>query len=79
MTPSHMGRETKPVQGFLQTIEPDKCCSKTFAKEARTGSLDDAKSWTCPKCGCEYKPTVIDGAIRHWTAQVYTILVRPRA
>lgn len=79
MTPSHMGREPKLERGMMQTIEFDKCCTRTFAKEARTGSLDDATEWTCPKCGVEYKPTVINGAVRHWVAQVYSILVRPRA
>jgi hypothetical protein len=63
---------------LLQSIEEGTCCPKLFQKEARTGSLDKANNWTCPKCGVEYKPTVINGAVRHWTAQVYSILVRPR-
>jgi hypothetical protein len=63
---------------LLQSIEEGTCCPKLFQKEARTGSLDKANNWTCPKCGVEYKPTVINGAVRHWTAQVYSILVRGR-
>ncbi len=79
MTPSHMGREQKPQRGFLQTIEEGRCCTPAFQKAAQNGALDEAMDWTCPKCGVEYKPTVINGAVRHWTAQVYSILVRPRA
>jgi hypothetical protein len=66
------------VENLLQSIEHDECCSPIFARAARSGGLDKAESWTCPKCGVEYKPTLIEGAIRRWTAQVYSILVRPR-
>jgi hypothetical protein len=92
MTPSHMKPEPPlmrvlkegeipkpPGAKMLQSIEEGKCCPKLFQKEARTGTLDEANLWTCPKCGVEYKPTVINGAMRHWTAQVYAILVRPRS
>jgi hypothetical protein len=73
--------EPKPERpaSLLQSIEHDDCCTPRFQKKARTGSLDSATEWTCPKCGVEYHPSVINGTVRHWTTKPYTILVRPRA
>ena len=60
---------------MLNIMDDDPCCSKRFAKESRTGSLDSAESWTCPKCGCEYRPVVVDGVVRHWVAHIYVELI----
>jgi len=45
--------------------EASPCCSKAWEKALIKGLLDDAKSWECPKCGCEYSPSRV-GAIMHW-------------
>jgi hypothetical protein len=42
-----------PLYGRLQTYEPDDCCP--IAKAIESGRLDDQDSWTCPKCGIEWR------------------------
>lgn len=49
----------------LDSYEPDPCCSKHLAKALRTGALKDKDSWVCPKCGCEWKPRMVE-TVRHW-------------
>lgn len=63
---------------ILNIIDPDNCCSRRFHEAARKGTLDAAETWTCPKCGVEYRPTLVDGVIRHWTAHVHCELIRLR-
>jgi hypothetical protein len=65
-----------PEPSILQVMEFDECCSPRFSKQARTGALDKAETWTCPKCGVEYRPTLVDGTVRHWVAHIYVELVR---
>ena len=51
----------------LDTHEPDECCGKHLDRTLRNGVLWDKlyrRSWTCPKCGMEWRIT--EGAIRHW-------------
>jgi hypothetical protein len=66
------------MDGVLNVIEPDTCCSPRFSRAARDGSLDNVKSWTCPKCGVEYRPQIVRECVRHWVAHVYVELVRPQ-
>ncbi len=37
----------------LQTYDPDDCCP--IAKAIESGRLDNTDSWTCPKCGMEWR------------------------
>lgn len=53
--------ETPSNTAHLETFQEDACCQKHLMK-AKRASLD---SWTCPKCGCEWKPRMV-GNIRHW-------------
>ena len=64
---------------MLNTFQDDACCDKPLAKALRDGKLDEAFTWTCPKCGCEWKAVIhhtvtgIEGdqalldSIKHWT------------
>ena len=68
----------EPVRDAIQSrplnvIEPDPCCTPRFAKAAP--SLENAESWTCPKCGVEYRPVMV-GPVRNWVAHVYVCLVK---
>lgn len=63
-------------RGVLQTImEPDPCCKARFERDARQGLLDKAVTWTCPRCGIEYRPTMV-GEIRTWVAHVWAQVIR---
>jgi len=55
----------------LQTYEPDDCCP--IAKAIESGRLDDKDSWTCPKCGMEWK-CEIGEAIRHWSPKPVIVI-----
>ncbi len=64
-------REPKPqptpeAPRLLQTHVEDDCCDGPLNRALRSGSLDKADSFTCPKCGEIWKPEIIEG-IRHWT------------
>jgi hypothetical protein len=54
--------ETKRLQSHVE----DECCDGPLNRALRSGSLDTAESWTCPKCGENWKPELI-GDLRHWT------------
>jgi hypothetical protein len=49
----------------MNTFESDPCCNGNLAKDGRAGKLDIVTSWTCPKCGCEWKCRIV-GPLRHW-------------
>lgn len=51
----------KPVQSY----ETDPCCGRAIAQALREGKLDTAEIWQCPKCGLEWRPSLIAG-VRHW-------------
>ena len=55
---------------ILNTQEHDPCCSRHWNKAAESGALDSVGSWTCPKCGLEWKASLLDGLIRHWEPKV---------
>ena len=50
---------------MLNTFQDDPCCDANLVKALRAGELDGVESWTCPKCGCEWKPRIM-GNVRHW-------------
>jgi hypothetical protein len=63
-------------RGLLQTIQdPDRCCNARFYRDAQQGLIDNAVTWTCPKCGQEYRPQMI-GLIRTWVAHVWAQVIR---
>jgi predicted RNA-binding Zn-ribbon protein involved in translation (DUF1610 family) len=50
---------------MLETFAEDDCCNKRIVKASRDGQLEGKSSWTCPKCGEEWKPRMI-GCALHW-------------
>ena len=48
-----------------QSFYPNSCCGKSISKALRSGALDTAATWECSKCGCEWRPTMIEG-LRFW-------------
>ena len=62
-------------------MEGEKCCNRAFAKLGRSRLLDKMTSFTCEKCGQEYR---FDDAsshcsgvgIRRWVPHVWTELRR---
>lgn len=58
-------KEPAPSSPHLNTFEHDPCCDANLVIAARAGKLADVESWTCPKCGCEWRCRVV-GNIRHW-------------
>jgi len=67
---SHSGGGSVSPSPVLQTYEPDDCCGTPLYKAMRTGALDQANEWTCPKCGSTWRPRplTITGTptMRHW-------------
>ena len=64
-----------PTDPRLQSYEPDECCGNPIWRALRAGELDKAESWTCPKCGCEWKPDE-EGPLRHWRPRPVLIVIR---
>lgn len=63
----------------MDTYEPDKCCGRHLRKALE--KLATAKVWTCPDCGCDWKPeemaAKVDGetiTVRHWQPKPYVAL-----
>lgn len=56
----------------------ESCCDKRINKAIAAGKLDTAERWECPKCGCEWLPTIINGAVRLWAPHVYYDILEPR-
>lgn len=72
-------REPQPLQppGPLDTFEPDaSCCGREIAKAARGNVLQALQSWECPKCGCEWYPGLVAGAVRHWQPKPAVMVFR---
>lgn len=56
-------------------LEGDKCCVARFNRDARAGLLDKMPAWTCPKCGCEYHPSM-QGNIRQWICAPHVEIIK---
>lgn len=69
------GKDESKIKPALQTFAPDPCCSKPLSKAIRGGTLDKANSWTCPNCGCDWKPKLV-GTVRHWEPEVLAVVMR---
>lgn len=49
---------------MMDVIPEDPCCGPRMSKAALAGKLD-TNTWTCPKCGCEWRATMRD-TLRVW-------------
>lgn len=59
---------------MLQIHSEDPCCQAPLSKALASGALDNAASWECPKCGCEWRPRIVGegiGAVTLWEPHVY--------
>jgi hypothetical protein len=68
----------KPLNTF-DGEDAEGCCRPRISAAIRTGELDKAQRWECPKCGQEFTPLVIerDGrVVRHWRANVIIEVLR---
>ena len=63
---------------MIEFMEHDDCCSKRFAAVGRAGTLADADSWTCPKCGCEWRASDVADTAKTWTPVVTADIIRVR-
>lgn len=45
------------------------CCDPRIRKALAKGLLDAVELWACPKCGCEWKPRMVE-MIRVWEPHV---------
>jgi hypothetical protein len=59
-------------------MEGEKCCARAFAKLGRGGLLDKTTSFTCEKCGQEYRcdDDALAHNIRRWAPHVWVELRR---
>ena len=59
-------------------MEGEKCCTRAFAKLGRGGLLDKMTSFTCEKCGQEYRcdDDALAHNIRRWAPHVWVELRR---
>ena len=59
-------------------MEGEKCCARAFAKLGRGGLLDKMTSFTCEKCGQEYRcdDDALAHNIRRWAPHVWVELRR---
>lgn len=51
---------------MMQAHMDDPCCSLHLNAAALSGLLDEASTWECPDCGCEWAPRTIAGVVRWW-------------
>lgn len=58
--------KTSDASSRLQTYDPDSCCGTGLARALESGKLTAADSWTCPKCGIEWRAETAE-AITHWS------------
>lgn len=67
-----MGRKEPDPPGGprLNSTEEDACCSRRLQRVLCSGALRDKDSWTCPACGVEWKPRMVE-TIRHWEPVVH--------
>jgi len=63
---------------YTEIAEHDDCCNKPFARDSRGGKLAGVRTWTCPKCGCEWKPRDAGAGVRHWIPVVQFEVLRLR-
>lgn len=61
----------------LQSHEPDACCGHGISRAMRSGTLDGASYWECPKCGVRWEPRMA-GTVRHWEPKPYFLVLRAR-
>ncbi len=62
--------EPVPIQPSKQmhTVATDGCCARPLKNAAEQGILDHVPSFTCPRCGTEYRP-IEHGPVKNWVAQ----------
>lgn len=60
----------------LNSVEDDDCCAGKLRRALFAGLKAD--SWTCPKCGCDWKPRQV-GPLRHWEPHEAVSVFRARA
>lgn len=41
---------------MINSYAPDACCGRLISIMLRSGALDEATRWECPKCGMEWRP-----------------------
>lgn len=57
-------------------MEGERCCLRAFTKLGRGGLLDKMASFTCEKCGQEYRMTETASGTRKWIAHVFVEFLR---
>ena len=54
-----------PTSDRINVSQADGCCGVAINDASFAGKLDTAESFTCNKCGTEYRPTMF-GMLAHW-------------
>lgn len=53
---------------MLDLHSEDRCCGARLSRALFRGALANTGSWTCPRCGVEWRAEVRnDGAVRFWS------------
>jgi hypothetical protein len=72
---SHFSNTNEGPKSVLNSFEPDDCCGKHISKASRAGVLEAVTTWTCERCGTDWKPTTM-GNIRHWKPESDIAILR---
>ena len=67
--------ETENRMPLTHSFDHDECCGLRIQKASRSGALDAATSWTCPKCDTEWKSKSA-GMFTHWSPVPFAAVLR---
>lgn len=72
---SNPGQKPEVSPDKFHTTQADGCCRTQLNNASLAGRLEKAESFTCPRCGIEFRP-VWHGPIADWQAQC-DVLIMP--
>lgn len=64
-----------PVLGPVNSIDEDECCAGGLSRALLAAA--ELQSFTCPKCGTDWKPADVDG-FRRWSPLVSFAILKRR-
>lgn len=69
----HGSMDEQAESTIIHSTQAEGCCGVALNAGALSGKLDNAESFTCPKCGAEYKPKAF-GPLVSWEYQIDAVV-----
>ncbi len=73
-TGAPMEQADAPV--ITHTFQDDECCGKSLSRWIRKGCPGTERMWSCPRCGCEWAPIMVNPGVVHWCPTVFMEVIR---